>query len=177
MEHKNERSMWVSWRLFLWSQCSLAGCLRFFPHINEMYSEVEKQNTDTISCLPLHAVQAYKNHCNGFGPPDAFLKSFSLLNEVPTPAVHWEKSWSWQFRMATLSHLHKNDLWKFIDSTCFPQESLSLHPGELFLAIIISIVYCLHLNHGHGWMCSPAKWQKGTNRDFRAWFWETSLEG
>lgn len=45
----------------------------------------------------------------------------------------------WQFGMATSSHLHKNDPWKFISSTCLPQESLSLHSGELFLAIVMSI--------------------------------------
>lgn len=83
----------------------------------------------------------------------------------------------WWIGMATSSHLHKNDLWKFISSTYFPQQSLSLHSGELFLAIVMSTVYCLHINNGHGGMGSPAKWQKGTNRDLRDWFWETSLEG
>lgn len=50
----------------------------FFFHINEMQSEKEEQNTDTISCLPLHDVQAYEKHYNVFGPPDVFLKSCSL---------------------------------------------------------------------------------------------------
>lgn len=34
-----------------------------------------------------------------------------------------------------------------------------------------------HINNGHGWKCSPAKWQKGTNRDFRAWFGKPLWKG
>lgn len=162
--------MWISCRSFLGLSVlyQVAWSFVFFSHINEMQSEKEEQNTDTISCLPLHDVQAYEKHYNVFGPPDVFLKSCSLHSQVPIPAVHQGKSGGWQFGMATSSHLHKNDLWKFICSTFFLQKSLSLHSGELFLAIVISIVSCLCINNGQGWMCSPAKWQKGTERDFGA---------